>query len=316
MQVSVVIPVYNAARFVRQGVESALMQPETGEVILIEDASSDNSLQICQELADEFVRVRLFRHPDGENHGAGASRNVGIHNARLEYIAFLDADDYFLPDRFCEAEKKFVEFPWSDGIYEAVGYHFENEITRTLRSQKLTTMSRRIPHEGLFEAQAPIGKYGYCPTGGWVIKRSLFDKTGLFDEHLRLHQDTVMYIKFAAMGKMLPGRLDTPVAMRRIHENNRITSQKSPKQTYQQRLLMWITLWKWGKKNLNKSRQQLLLECMVKFAARPSEGSNSLRKQFLRFRQLSALLFSNPELSIVPFFWNKFISINEILSKL
>ncbi|PMB23704.1 glycosyl transferase family 2, partial [Fischerella thermalis CCMEE 5198] len=60
MQISVIIPVYNAEKYVRQAVESALSQPEVGEVILIEDASSDKSFKVCQELAHEYSLVKLF----------------------------------------------------------------------------------------------------------------------------------------------------------------------------------------------------------------------------------------------------------------
>jgi glycosyltransferase involved in cell wall biosynthesis len=81
MQVSVITPVYNAASFVTQAVESALQQPETAEVLIIEDGSPDNSLEVCQELAKKYEKVKLLRHPNGENRGAGASRNLGMRNA-------------------------------------------------------------------------------------------------------------------------------------------------------------------------------------------------------------------------------------------
>ena len=74
MRVSVIIPVYNAAAYVRQAVESVLDQPETSEVILVEDASTDKSLQVCQELTEQYDKVRLFRHPSGRNCGAGNGR--------------------------------------------------------------------------------------------------------------------------------------------------------------------------------------------------------------------------------------------------
>src|SRR5210317_669111 len=96
MDISVVIPVFNAERYVESAVESALRQSETAEVILVEDNSPDNALEICQRLEAQDPRVRLFRHGDGKNHGAGESRNLGIRNARCDYIAFLDADDYYV----------------------------------------------------------------------------------------------------------------------------------------------------------------------------------------------------------------------------
>ena len=58
--ISVIIPVYNAAPFVGKAVESALIQPEVGEVLLIEDGSKDNSLEICKRLAEEYDKVKVL----------------------------------------------------------------------------------------------------------------------------------------------------------------------------------------------------------------------------------------------------------------
>ncbi|GAF72464.1 unnamed protein product, partial [marine sediment metagenome] len=100
MDVSVIIPVYNAERFVREAVESALAQEETAEIILVEDGSPDNCWDICQLLAVQHAKITAIRHADRKNHGAGASRNLGIRNSHCEYVAFLDADDLYLPNRF------------------------------------------------------------------------------------------------------------------------------------------------------------------------------------------------------------------------
>src|SRR5690606_5479728 len=95
--VSVIIPVYNAEKFLAEAVVSALVQPETGEVILIEDKSPDNSLALCRELAVHQHKINMIQHPDKDNQGAGASRNLGIANARSPFICLLAADDYMLP---------------------------------------------------------------------------------------------------------------------------------------------------------------------------------------------------------------------------
>ena len=78
MKISVIIPVYNAEKYVSQAVESALQFNEVYEVVLIEDKSPDNALEVCRELAEKYDRVKLYQHPDKGNHGAGASRNLGI----------------------------------------------------------------------------------------------------------------------------------------------------------------------------------------------------------------------------------------------
>ena len=126
LEVSVVIPVYNAAPYVRQAVESALAQPQVREVLLVEDGSPDNALEVCRELAAEYPRVALLRHPNGENRGAGASRNLGMLAAGSAFLAFLDADDYYLPGRFTIDERIFAQDPRCEGVYHAVEMHVED----------------------------------------------------------------------------------------------------------------------------------------------------------------------------------------------
>ena len=75
MKISVITPVYNAEKYITQAVESALQFPEVWEIILVEDQSPDNALEVCKTLAEKYDRVKLFQHPDKGNHGAGASRN-------------------------------------------------------------------------------------------------------------------------------------------------------------------------------------------------------------------------------------------------
>src|SRR4051812_37519090 len=123
-KVSVVIPVYNAEKYIKAAVNSALMQEEVGEVILVEDKSPDNSLSVCKGLEMQDSRVHLYQHPDKQNHGAGASRNLGITLAKLDYIAFLDADDYFLPNRFKKDKTLFEKDPSIDAVYSAIGTHY------------------------------------------------------------------------------------------------------------------------------------------------------------------------------------------------
>lgn len=122
--VSVIIPVYNAGNYLEKAVDSALLQPETAEVILVEDASTDNSLKICYDLERKYEKVILFRHSDGGNHGPGASRNLGILHASYKYIAFLDADDFYLPKRFRKDKEILLNNSDIDGVHNALGIYF------------------------------------------------------------------------------------------------------------------------------------------------------------------------------------------------
>ncbi len=94
--ISVVVPVYNAEKFLRRTAESICAQTdENYEIILVDDGSADDSLGVCRELAREDARIRVIHQ---ENAGPSAARNAGVRTARGEYISFVDADDWIHPD--------------------------------------------------------------------------------------------------------------------------------------------------------------------------------------------------------------------------
>ncbi len=118
MQVSVIIPIYNAAPFLDISIKSALNQVQTSEVLLIDDRSTDGSWQICEEWARKDKRVRLFKNEGLK--GAGAARNVGILKAKFAYIAFLDGDDFYLENRFLLDQEIFANHPIIDFITNSI----------------------------------------------------------------------------------------------------------------------------------------------------------------------------------------------------
>lgn len=97
-QVSVIIPVYNKESYLRESVESVLVQSvEELEILLIDDGSTDTSLAICEELAKEDSRIRVIHK---ENEGPGVTRNLGIQESKGKYISFVDADDYIAKNTY------------------------------------------------------------------------------------------------------------------------------------------------------------------------------------------------------------------------
>ena len=90
--ISVIVPVYNTEKYLRRCVDSILAQTFTDfELLLINDGSTDSSGAICDEYAQKDSRVRVFHK---ENGGVSSARNLGLDNAKGEYIAFVDSDDY------------------------------------------------------------------------------------------------------------------------------------------------------------------------------------------------------------------------------
>ncbi|MEP4278330.1 MAG: glycosyltransferase, partial [Balneola sp.] len=231
-KVSVITPVYNAAEFLRKSVESAVNMDEVGEIILIEDGSTDNSLEICKALENEFTKVILYIHEEGKNKGAGASRNVGISKATFEFISFLDADDFYLENRFELSKKIFSEKPDADGIYEATGiFYYSNDAKQNYFDSKgkdkvLTTVKNEV-HPDLFFDKYIQRKVGHFTTDAITLKREVFDKVGGFNTELRLHQDSELWYRIAFHCRLYAGNISNPVAVRGVHEKNRIVHSGS-----------------------------------------------------------------------------------------
>ncbi len=97
--ISVVVPAYNAERFLTRAVDSIRRQTMKNiEILLVDDGSTDGTAALCRSLAAEDSRIRVLTRQNG---GAAAARNTGIRAASGQYVCFVDADDYIEPD-FCE----------------------------------------------------------------------------------------------------------------------------------------------------------------------------------------------------------------------
>lgn len=228
--VSIIIPVYNAERFIEPCVKSALALEETGEVLLVEDRSTDKSLEVCKELQKQFKQVKLLTHPQNENRGAGASRNLGIEHSSCEFIAFLDADDYYLPNRFKTDKSILLQQPEADGTYNAMGTFYESEEVKKRwlnfgNEETMTLTSAANPRElplVLLHAHPTIS--GSFSTNTITVRRSFLDKVGRFNEQLRLRQDIHMWFRMSVIGNLFASEIAHPVAMRRVHTANRMTN--------------------------------------------------------------------------------------------
>lgn len=254
MKISVIIPVYNAEKYISQAVESALQFEDVFEVIMVEDQSPDNALEVCLSLFEKHNRVKLFQHPDKKNHGAGASRNLGIEKATGDFIAFLDADDYYLPNRF-DAEKELFANPEVEGIYGAIGVHYYTEKAKKqyyhIYQDKLDTVYKKASPKDVFPGQMNLrGSFGLIHLDTLTIRKSSLSKADrMFDISLRLHQDTEFTTRLSFYLNFYTGINEEAIAIRGIHENNRITKvetkQINPAIT---KILYWQRLKEWTEK--------------------------------------------------------------------
>lgn len=275
-EVSVVMPVYNAAEFLEDSVGRILCEPEVAEIVLFEDASPDNSLAICNELAERHEKVSLYTHGPGINRGAGETRNAAIRKTTCPFIAFADADNFYLPGRFRHEAKIFADDPSIDGIYNAQGIHFANdEAERGFHEGGLTggeflSVSGRVPPEdflkvflGRHERVQMIGGLGIDAI---TLRRRCFEKAGEFEPRLRLQQDVHFFCKLAAACRMAAGQLDQPVALRGVHGNMRSTNVERMNHF---RRMRWKYLAEWFKSaDLDPERKILFRQAYEDFRLR------------------------------------------------
>ena len=130
--VSVIIPMYNAERFVKQTIESVLNQTyKEIEIIVIDDNSTDASASIVQQMMSEYPQIRYFKF--NENMGVANARNKAIDMATGRYIAFLDSDDLWFPEKI---EKQIQLLKEKDGCFSYAGIQMIDEDGTLLKDKR------------------------------------------------------------------------------------------------------------------------------------------------------------------------------------
>lgn len=317
-KISIVIPFYNAREYVTQAVESALQQPETGEVLLIEDGSPDSGLEVCQQLAQRYSKVRLLRHFDGGNHGAAASRNLGIKNVSFQYVSFLDADDYFLPNRFDRTKEVFYSNENIDGVYEAIGIFFQDakskEIYRNVGLPEMTTVTKKVLPENLFVSFMK-GGIGHFSFDGFTGRKELFSRVSYFNEELKMYEDSFLMYQLSAKGRLFFGDIQNPVAIRRVHQGNRITNQFADEQKkYKTMIEFWQLLLKWGEENLSRDQFNWVVRRNISQLRNIDYVKDFHWEEFiLSRRKMLRYSLEYPFLLLDYYFWRRLIPSRELL---
>jgi len=178
-RVSIIIPVYNAARFLRETLASALNQDIADkEIIVVDDGSSDDSLAIARQYASEQVRV-LHQI----NRGASAARNRGLAEARGEFIQFLDADDLLAPQKISEQLNVIAKLPGA--LASGRWGVFYGETTEAVFTEE-RMYHNASPIDWVVEAWTEAGM---MQPDCWLASRELLDRAGPWNESLSLDDD-------------------------------------------------------------------------------------------------------------------------------
>jgi len=219
--IDVIIPAYNAEKFIKRTLQSVVSQTHLPEkIIVVDDGSTDKTVDIIENFKkNSLVRIDIYKQ---ENRGPNAARNVGLEHSDSEFIALLDADDFWESTKLEKQLRTFEETDFKDLglVYTAYDLIDENDekIKQSFLVFKLDPGLRGDVFDKMFDAMKITGS---C--SGVLIKRACFEKTGFFDESLRGAEDWDMWIRISQYFEI--DYVNEVLVHVRLHRNNSHNNQ-------------------------------------------------------------------------------------------
>jgi len=248
--VSVIVIFLNAADFLQEAIESVLTQTyEHWELLLVDDGSSDGSSEIAMRFVSEnSARIKYFEHEGHRNLGMSAARNLGIRKAKGDYIAFLDADDYWLPNKL-EVQTRILDSqPEAGMLFGSTKYWF-SWTGRPEDSQRDYVPSLRVHTDTLFHPPLLLllfiqGKAEVPCTCSILVRRSVVEVIKGFEDSFRgMYEDQAFYAKICLCTTILA--TDDCLAWYRQHSKSNYSTAIHARQTHvlRYRFLKWLEIY-------------------------------------------------------------------------
>jgi teichuronic acid biosynthesis glycosyltransferase TuaG len=188
--VSIIVPAFNAAKYISKAIQSALEQTFTDhEIIVINDGSPDTA-ELEMALASFQNQIRYITQA---NKGPSGSRNTGIRAARGEYIAFMDADDYWLPNYLrCQ-----MEYLSRDSSLDLI---YADALLIGSSPLAGRTFMQATPSKGAVTCESLLAEACTIILSGTVVRRQPVLDAGLFDENFRYAEDFDLWVRLLKQG--------------------------------------------------------------------------------------------------------------------
>lgn len=238
MLLSIIIPVYNGEKYIKQCIDSVLSSNQNIEIVVVNDGSADRTEAICLAYGN---RIRYYSQL---NKGVANARNRGWKESTGDYVMFLDADDIFISDSFDSETVKTIEEVKAD-VY-AFGYYESN--------RKL-----KIRRKELYERREIKGRYHIMPLGSYhsafMIKRSLIEEYSLEYPESRLCEDSAFKYSFLYFSSFTYV-FDKPIFIYRRHGDSFSSACDDVASVYNGAVKLWYSLMGDTRFQKNKSRHQ------------------------------------------------------------
>jgi glycosyltransferase involved in cell wall biosynthesis len=179
--VSIIIPVYNAEKYIAACIDSVLAQTwQNIEVIVVDDGSTDNSLKIIEQYVSKGVKILLQK-----NSGASTARNKGLDESTGDFIQFLDADDLLSPDKIEAQTRLLIKYPGHVSICSTVHFFDGEDLSKLHPSPYEDTylMDSDDPAHFLLNLWGAYnGNGSMIQTNAWLVPKPLISKAGIWNE--------------------------------------------------------------------------------------------------------------------------------------
>lgn len=188
---SVVVTSYNYEQYLPQTLDSILAQTyENYEVVIVDDGSKDNSVELIKKYTDKYPNFHLYQHENGVNKGLPASVKLGVEKAKGDYVAFLESDDYWHEDKLLEVVKMINKHP--DAVIISNNIHVFGDVVETLYALKYLR-DVLSPLKEKNEIKASLDLENTIPTfSSVVIKRNVLLLCN-FDTPIPAYIDLFLY---------------------------------------------------------------------------------------------------------------------------
>lgn len=223
IEFSVVMPFHNATEYVKSALESVLNQScHDWEIVAVDDGSTDDTLRILREFETRCSKIRVFQHDGALNKGVSASRNLAISKSKGNWIALLDADDIWYPEKLKRESQIINSFPDVVLIYSKAKRI--NEIPdNDLPDNSIYGSGEEGEKKDAFRKLLPGF---FTSTSAVTFKKDSFLKCGGFNENMRFAEDTLLFHQIMEHGNVYC--IDEILGAHRIHKSS--TVAKAPRE--------------------------------------------------------------------------------------
>jgi len=213
--ISVIIPTYNRADLIKDAISTVLAQTyQNFEIVVVDDGSQDNTAEIIRDFGDERIKY-IYQ----ENSGVSSARNNGIKNASGEYVAFLDSDDLWHPQKL-EKQLSVLENNPDAGLVTTSSQYTTKKIKKHCAKSNILLNPYKV----------------FCGTPTLLIRKNVLETAGLFDEYMALCEDWDLFFRISLVSKIR----NVPEVLTYVRSHKGNLSKTSPVDKFKESYLRFL----------------------------------------------------------------------------